>query len=68
MAIKKENKRGVTTLNPTQQVALQRLSKKYVLSESKILAHALDLLIAQEAANFDVGLTKKCRRIPLVFV
>ncbi|OTN93665.1 hypothetical protein [Enterococcus faecium] len=56
--IKAENKRGVTTLNPEQQAALKRLSKKYVLSESKILAHAFDLLVRQEAAHFDVGLKK----------
>lgn len=58
--IKAENKRSVTTLNPIQQAALKRLSEKYALSESKILAHAFDLLVRQEAAHFDVGL-KKCR-------
>ncbi len=60
MTIKKENKRAVATLTPKQQVALTALAKKYDLSESKILAQGLDLLIAHEQAHFDVGL-KKCR-------
>lgn len=60
MTVKKENKRAVVTLCPHQQEQLKHLAEKYQVSESKVLARSLELLIAQEQAHFDVGL-KKCR-------
>lgn len=59
MTIKEENKRSAVTLCPDQQAQLKRLSKKYDVSESRILARGFDLLVEQERAHFDVGL-KKC--------
>lgn len=60
MTIKKGHKRAAVTLTAKQQKELKELSQKYALSQSKILAQGLSLLIAQENAHFDVGL-KKCR-------
>jgi hypothetical protein len=58
MAVKSENKRATVTLNPLQQAELTKLAKKYAVSESKVLAHGLDLLIMQENAHFKTGLEK----------
>lgn len=58
MAVKSENKRATVTLNPLQQEELTKLAKKYAVSESKFLAHGLDLLIMQEKAHFKTGLEK----------
>ncbi|EMJ5457072.1 hypothetical protein OP594_002675 [Enterococcus faecalis] len=58
MAVKSENKRATVTLNPLQQEELTKLAKKYAISESKVLAHGLDLLIMQEKAHFKTGLEK----------
>lgn len=58
MAIKNENKCATVTLNPLQQAELTKLAKKYAVSESKVLAHGLDLLIMQENAHFKTGLEK----------
>lgn len=58
MAVKSENKRATVTLNPLQQEELTKLAKKYAISESKVLAHGLDLLIMQENAHFKTGLEK----------
>ncbi|XIK93048.1 hypothetical protein N8B94_16135 (plasmid) [Enterococcus faecium] len=38
---------------------LQQLKQKYGKSESKIMCIALDLLIAQEKAGFDIPALKK---------
>lgn len=58
MTVKRENKRSVVTLNPKQQAELTKLAKQYAVSESKVLAHGLDLLIMQEKAHFKTGLEK----------
>ncbi|MHC0098741.1 hypothetical protein ACYILN_14665 [Enterococcus faecium] len=53
------NKRLPVTLDEKRQKELQQLKQKYGKSESKIMCIALDLLIAQEKAGFDVPALKK---------
>jgi hypothetical protein len=54
------NKRLPVTLDEKRQKELQKLKQKYGKSESKIMCiGALDLLIAQEKAGFDVPALKK---------
>ncbi|HAQ4780555.1 TPA: hypothetical protein ACQDSE_002405 [Enterococcus faecium] len=48
------NKRLPVTLDEKRQKELQQLKQKYGKSESKIMCIALDLLIAQEKAGFDI--------------
>ncbi|PEH49502.1 hypothetical protein [Enterococcus faecium] len=59
MSIAAGNKRLPVTLDETRQEELQRLKKKYHKSESKILSIALDMLVAQEKAGFDLPKLKK---------
>ncbi|MBV6385361.1 hypothetical protein HIU56_14950, partial [Enterococcus faecium] len=53
------NKRLPVTLDEKRQKELQQLKQKYGKSESKIMCIALDLLIAQEKAGFDIPALKK---------
>lgn len=55
------NKRLPVTLDEKRQKELQELKQKYGKSESRIMCIALDLLIAQEKAGFDVPALKKWR-------
>lgn len=48
------NKRLPVTLDGNRQKELQRLKKKYNKSESKIMCIALDILIEQEKAGFEI--------------
>ncbi|EPM7560375.1 hypothetical protein ACTPL8_002810 [Enterococcus faecium] len=52
------NKRLPVTLDEKRQKELQQLKQKYGKSESRIMCIALDLLIAQEKAGFDVPALK----------
>ncbi|PQW01894.1 hypothetical protein [Enterococcus faecium] len=54
MVIARGNKRLPVTLNVHRQKSLSQLKKKYSKSESRIMCIALDLLIAQEKAGFEV--------------
>ena len=58
MAVRKEIKRAAVTLSPEQRDQLKKLSEKYRISQSKILARGFDMLVEQEKAHFDVGLKK----------
>ncbi|HAQ0832875.1 TPA: hypothetical protein IW648_002772, partial [Enterococcus faecium] len=53
------NKRLPVTLDEKRQKELQQLKQKYGKSESRIMCIALDLLIAQEKAGFEVPALKK---------
>ncbi|OZN09540.1 hypothetical protein [Enterococcus faecium] len=52
------NKRLPVTLDEKRQKELQQLKQKYGKSESRIMCIALDLLIAQEKAGFEVPALK----------
>ncbi|EMF0251908.1 hypothetical protein C7N31_RS12070 [Enterococcus hirae] len=53
------NKRLPVTLDGNRQKELQRLKKKYNKSESKIMCIALDILIEQEKAGFEIPVLRK---------
>ncbi|MGG5325517.1 hypothetical protein IGJ83_003198 [Enterococcus pernyi] len=59
MPIAVGNKRLPVTLDENRQKELQKLKKKYGKSESKIMCVALDLLIAQEKAGFNIPALRK---------
>lgn len=59
MSIKRGNKRTFVTLNKERQHEIDHLAKKYNLSQSKILAHALDKLYELDQAKFPTGLKIK---------
>lgn len=59
MPIATGNKRLPVTLDENRQKELQELKQKYGKSESKIICIALDLLIVQEKAGFEVPALKK---------
>ena len=59
MPIAVGNKRLPVTLDENRQKELQQLKQKYGKSESKIMCVALDLLIAQEKARFNIPALRK---------
>ncbi|HFC9195199.1 TPA: hypothetical protein ACWWCX_002912 [Enterococcus faecium] len=59
MPIATGNKRLPVTLDENRKKELQQLKKKYGKSESKIMCVALDLLIAQEKAGFNIPALRK---------
>ncbi|EGP4895138.1 hypothetical protein FI615_002679 [Enterococcus faecium] len=59
MAIHKDNIRLPITLTPNLQADIQQLKKKYQKSASKIGRIALELLIEQERAGFEIKQLKK---------
>lgn len=59
MPIATGNKRLLVTLDENRQKELQQLKQKYGKSESKIMCVALDLLIAQEKAGFNIPALRK---------
>lgn len=59
MTIAKGNKRLPVTLNKHRQQSLQELKLKYTKSESQLLCIALDMLIEQEKAGFEIPKLKK---------
>ncbi|MBO0432819.1 hypothetical protein [Enterococcus sp. DIV0660C] len=59
MVLASENKRLPVTVNEQRQLELRRLKKKYNKSESKLFCIALDLLIAQEKAGFELPILSK---------
>ncbi|EGP4915412.1 hypothetical protein [Enterococcus faecium] len=59
MPIAVGNKRLPVTLDENRQKELQQLKQKYGKSESKIMCVALDLLIAQEKAGFNIPALRK---------
>lgn len=59
MAIAKGNKRLSVTINGQRQEGLNHLKKKYKKSESRLMCIALDMLLDQERAGFDIPLLKK---------
>ncbi|WP_429960934.1 hypothetical protein [Enterococcus sp. AZ012] len=59
MAVAKGNKRLPVTINEKRQEELVHLKRKYNKSESKLMCIALDMLIEQEKAGFDIPLLKK---------
>lgn len=59
MTLASGNKRLPVTLNMQRQLELKRLKKKYNKSESKLFCIALDLLVAQEKAGFDLPILSK---------
>lgn len=54
MVIARGNKRLPVTLNVHRQKSLLQLKKKYSKSESKLLCIALDMLVEQEKAGFEI--------------
>jgi hypothetical protein len=62
------NKRLPVTLDEKRQKELQQLKQKYGKSESKIMCIALDLLIAQEKAGFDVPALKSDVTFNLIYI
>ncbi|EMF0110788.1 hypothetical protein OU491_002620 [Enterococcus hirae] len=53
------NKRLPVTLDDHRKKELQKMKEKYHKSESKIMCVALDLLIEQEKAGFEIPSLKK---------
>ncbi|AUB54422.1 hypothetical protein GUI51_13450 [Enterococcus mundtii] len=53
------NKRLPVTLDDHRKKELQKMKEKYHKSESKIMCVALDLLIEQEKADFEIPSLKK---------
>lgn len=54
MVIARGNKRLPVILNVHRQKSLSQLKKKYSKSESKLLCIALDMLVEQEKAGFEI--------------
>lgn len=54
MVIARGNKRLPVTLNVHRKKSLSQLKKKYSKSESKLLCIALDMLVEQEKAGFEI--------------
>ncbi|OTN83631.1 hypothetical protein [Enterococcus faecium] len=59
MPIAVGNKRLPVTLDEKRQKEFQQLKQKYGKSEAKIMCIALDLLIAQEKAGFELPALRK---------
>ena len=59
MALASGNKRLPVTVDPKRDEELKRLKEKYHKSESKLFCIALDLLIAQEKAGFELPILLK---------
>ncbi|WP_368264464.1 hypothetical protein [Enterococcus innesii] len=59
MVIAKGNKRLPVTLNQRRQRSLQQLKEKYNKSESKLMSIALDMLVEQEKAGFEIPKLRK---------
>ncbi|MFB8449873.1 hypothetical protein [Enterococcus thailandicus] len=59
MTLASGNKRLPVTVDPKRDEELKRLKEKYNKSESKLFCIALDLLIAQEKAGFELPILSK---------
>ncbi|GAB7306737.1 hypothetical protein [Enterococcus gallinarum] len=59
MVIAKGNKRLPVTLDESRQQSLKQLKQKYDKSESKLMCIALDMLIDQEKAGFEIPKLRK---------
>ena len=59
MVVARGNKRLPVTLNEKRKNELEHLKNKYKKSESKLMCIALDMLIAQEKAGFEIPSLKK---------
>ncbi|MFS1010905.1 hypothetical protein ACFC8U_16255 [Enterococcus casseliflavus] len=59
MAIAKGNMRLPVTLNEKRKQGLKHLNTKYKKSESKLMCIALDMLLEQEKAGFEIPALRK---------
>ncbi|MBO6420072.1 hypothetical protein [Enterococcus gallinarum] len=59
MVIAKGNKRLPVTLDESRQQSLKQLKQKYDKSESKLMSIALDMLVEQEQAGFEIPKLRK---------
>lgn len=59
MTIAKGNTRLPVTLNEKRKQGLKHLNTKYNKSESKLMCIALDMLLEQEKAGFEIPALRK---------
>jgi len=59
MAIAKGNTRLPVTLNEKRKQGLKHLNTKYKKGESKLMCIALDMLLEQEKAGFEIPALRK---------